>query len=408
MRYEYENDNKLDSIELTLAMGCPLNCHYCPQELLLNRYFENDQHRCHMMSFDTFKTILTRVKKGGSVCFSGMCEPFLNPQCVDMILYAYQQGFKILLFTTLVGLQKDGVEKLKGIEFDGITLHIPDKENNSKFIVNDEYLEILKLFQDNFNISSYSCHGTIHPLIEPYINKHILLADQMFNRAENLEYDLQKYEPKGEIICMVGPIGSSDCWTPEVLPDGTLTLCCMDYGMKHVLGNIVNSTVEEIFNGKEYQTFQQGMKQDSIDILCRKCIMAKEIKDTPAYHFKNIKQNYNAGKTDDINQNQIDIIKLFETADQICVFGLGKLFWNKFFNHKWNEVLGQSYYSDNDSEFWGKEICGVPCIPPDQLTQFSNPVIIICAKDDRSIRDQLFKMGIQNVINISQLYCEFK
>ena len=164
MRYEYENDNKLDSIELTLAMGCPLNCHYCPQELLLNRYFENDQHRCHMMSFDTFKTILTRVKKGGSVCFSGMCEPFLNPQCVDMILYAYQQGFKILLFTTLVGLQKDGVEKLKGIEFDGITLHIPDKENNSKFIVNDEYLEILKLFQDNFNISSYSCHGTIHPL----------------------------------------------------------------------------------------------------------------------------------------------------------------------------------------------------------------------------------------------------
>lgn len=405
MRYEYENDNKLDSIELTLAMGCPLNCHYCPQKLLLNRYFENDQHRSHMMSFDTFKTILTRVKKGGSVCFSGMCEPFLNPECDDMILYAYQQGYRILLLTTLQGFHKGSIDKLKNIDFDSITLHIPDKEGNSKFIITEEYLELLKLFHENFHVSSYSCHGTIHPVVEPYINKKIFLSNTMFDRAGNLEYDMQKYEPKGEIICMVGTNESSGSWTPEVLPDGTLTLCCMDYGMKHILGNIVTSELEEILDGKEYHTFQKGLKQDTIDILCRKCIMAREIKDTPAYCFQRKKQNYEAAKKDQLNENQIKIIQYFEKADTICVFGLGKLFWNIFFNHKWNEVLGHNFYCDNDPKLWGKEIDGIKCISPDELQKVSNPLVITCIKNDKSLRDQLLKMGIGNIINIKELYC---
>jgi hypothetical protein len=270
MRYEYDNANKLNSIEITLAMGCKLDCRYCPQKLLLHNYFKDNVKRSSLMSFDDFKIILNRVKRGGTICFSGMCEPFLNPECGDMILYAYEQGFRIQLFTTLIGLNRENLEKLKGVEFDAITLHIPDEEGNSKFCLTDEYFEIVKLFQENIQISSYSCHGNIHPAVGDLVNPTIECRYTMMNRAGNLEEGL-KSSPQGEIVCMVAPEGNYGNWTPEVLPDGTLLLCCMDYGMKHVLGNLIDMEVKEILEGQEYQRVQKGMQNTESDILCRKC-----------------------------------------------------------------------------------------------------------------------------------------
>ena len=50
--------NKANSLEFTLAIGCALNCNYCPQEKLINRYKE---HKCKVMEFDTFTKALTRI-----------------------------------------------------------------------------------------------------------------------------------------------------------------------------------------------------------------------------------------------------------------------------------------------------------------------------------------------------------
>ncbi len=87
------------------------------------------------------------VMEGGGVTFSGMVEPFHNPQCAEMILYAYDKGYKISLFTTLVGMKEKDLEIIKDIEFDHVTLHIPDEKYNSKFVINDEYIDILKKFK---------------------------------------------------------------------------------------------------------------------------------------------------------------------------------------------------------------------------------------------------------------------
>lgn len=406
MKYEYQNGKKFNSIEVTLAMGCKLDCRFCPQQVLLHNYFEKDKHRSHMMTFENFKKILSGVKQGGTICFSGMCEAFLNPQCDDMILYAYNQGYRITLLTTLVGFQKHSIQKLKHIDFDSITLHIPDKEGNSKFHITEEYLEVLRLFHNHFQITSYSCHGTVHPLVAPYLDQKILCSNEMMNRAGNLDLNM-KFEPKGEIVCMVGTIGSYGNWTPEVLPDGTLVLCCMDYAMKHVLGNMLTMTPEEIFASLEYKKIQKGMKDDTIDILCRQCSGAKEISDTPAYHFLNKKQEFQNGNKSNLTQQQQKIIEAFDCADTVCVFGLGKLFWDNFFHQKWNEVIGQECYCDNDTTLWGQEINGIPCISPMKLQELSNPLIITHVNNDTMIREQLNKVGIKNIISIKDLYTSF-
>lgn len=61
-----------------------------------------------------------------------------------------------------------------------------------------------------------------------------------------------------------------------LLPDGSVVLCCMDFGMKHVLGNLAKQSYEELFTGKEMQKIKEAMKDDRLDIICRRCSSAIE------------------------------------------------------------------------------------------------------------------------------------
>lgn len=252
MKYEYENDNKLNSVEVTLQIGCILNCRYCPQKALISTYFKQDVNRTRQMSMDTFRRVLSQVKRGGTIVFSGMCEGFLNPECAKMIRLAYDEGYRINLLTTLMGFHEEYFSILEGVKFDAITLHIPDEENNAKFEITEEYLSNLKQFQKMFPISGYSCHGTIHSQVKDLIDGNCMLLSEktINNRAGNIE-EGAAVKPKGKLTCLVGFAGNYGNWTPEVLPDGTLVLCCMDYGMKHVLGNLNSQTAGGILHGEE-------------------------------------------------------------------------------------------------------------------------------------------------------------
>lgn len=41
------------------------------------------------MDFDDYKKVIDKVPNHVRIDFSGMCEPFVNSRCADMILYAY-------------------------------------------------------------------------------------------------------------------------------------------------------------------------------------------------------------------------------------------------------------------------------------------------------------------------------
>ena len=55
--------NKIHSIDLTTIIGCRLDCHYCPQRLLVQRYKELFANSPMRMSMDDFKVCLTKLKK---------------------------------------------------------------------------------------------------------------------------------------------------------------------------------------------------------------------------------------------------------------------------------------------------------------------------------------------------------
>jgi hypothetical protein len=396
--------DKLHALELSLTVGCRLDCLYCPQKLLLGKYYGENPNRKSKLSFEDFKIALDKVQPGASISFCGMSEPFHNERCADMIVYAYEKGYKISLLTTLVGMTSEDFEKIKNIKFDSFVLHIPDAEKHSKFVIDDTYLDLLKKVNDTINVDYYSCHGSVHEVVKDIIDEKKYAGISLGDRAGNLEVkQITPSYKEGKIACYHGSEAQIGGWTPVMFPDGSLVLCCMDYGMKHVLGNLLTQSWPEIQEGEEYQKFAKGLKDDSIDILCRKCGDARKVENLPAIQFKSAVSNYEES-LEKFPENVRLVIERFAGADTVCVFGLGKLFRDHFFQEYWHEGLGVSVLSDNNPAMQGTVIEGIPCIAPSELKEYSNVLVVVFVKNGESIISQLNSLGIENCISIDKLY----
>lgn len=45
---------QLRGLEITTTIGCRVNCRYCPQSLLLSRYYETDKNRKKFLDFEDY------------------------------------------------------------------------------------------------------------------------------------------------------------------------------------------------------------------------------------------------------------------------------------------------------------------------------------------------------------------
>lgn len=270
------------AMEFTTKIGCSINCRYCPQKLLIGSYYMNDNNRNSLMTVSDFELFLSKIPQECNVVFGGMAEPFLNPDCVDMIEKACESGRRVELQTTLVGLNSAKLEKLLKLPIEAVMLHVADKENYADIPVTREYLDLLDTVihhkkKDEKKWVTF-CNAQAEPAdeVKEIVSDEYNILTSLLDRAGNLEYDDKIISKKN----ITGKIKCSQCTEKLnkniILPDGTVLLCSMDYGMKHVLGNLSCNSYEEIMTtGKEMNHVKSGMQGDeSIDILCRNCSCA--------------------------------------------------------------------------------------------------------------------------------------
>ena len=275
-----ENSKSTDpAVEITTRIGCKVNCKFCPQNTLLHKYFENDANRASVMSMETFSKCLEKLPQDCAVLFCGMAEPLLNPECMDMIKLAVSSSRNVRLYTTLVDANVSLVEQLSEIPLEFIVLHLADKYGYASIPVSDEYYKIVDMLV-NMKRKDGSplvrmCFAQAEPdekLLQICEGKYEVVTT-MHDRAGHLnDPQLLKKNLSGPISCYES--GSSLDHT-VLLPDGTLLLCCMDYGMKHILGNLLENSYEELLNGHEMSKVKRGMLDEGIDILCRHCTYAQ-------------------------------------------------------------------------------------------------------------------------------------
>lgn len=246
-------------IEITTRIGCKINCAFCPQEKLIKNYKDDKK----ILSFDDFKKYLDKIPKTVNVHFSGMAEPFLNENCLDMIKFAYVKGYNISVFTTLTGIDLNIYEELLKIKFDMFCVHIADDNNLTKIKVDDDYIKLLDFVDKNrvnCNRFWYQCHGYTHRDIEHIVGKNI--DRYIINRAGNVESDMfKKINIKGKFVCSAGDLNQN-----ILLPNGDIVLCCMDYKLEHILGNLNYCGYEELDKSYIYKSMD-----GECESLCNKC-----------------------------------------------------------------------------------------------------------------------------------------
>ncbi len=286
---EYLDNRKMEesyydvpTIEVTTVIGCKINCRYCPQKLLLQNYFINPQ-RDSIMTMDTFLMCLTHLPSKCNIQFCGMSEPFLNPLCIDMIQKTYESGRSIELYTTLVGITQEKLDRLLKIPIDFVNIHVADEQGYADIPVTEEYFGLVERAinhrrQDgSYFVNLCNAQGDPHPRIKKMCEGKFDISTSLHDRAGNLQDEnlLHKQNELGILSCT---LCGQDLNHNVLLPDGTLLLCCMDYGMKHVLGNLRKEAYEEIMAGESIKRIKKGLLgDDKIDILCRKCSYATRI-----------------------------------------------------------------------------------------------------------------------------------
>ena len=88
-------------MELTTMIGCPLMCTFCPQDNLRTNYGTDTKY---MKQVDLTK-MLVKLPKDTRIDFSGMSEPWANPECTSMLEEVLYMGFDIAIYTTLYGMK---------------------------------------------------------------------------------------------------------------------------------------------------------------------------------------------------------------------------------------------------------------------------------------------------------------
>jgi len=193
-------------IEITTIVPCPIRCSYCPQDTLIASYQGEG-----VLTLSRFAEVLKNISRDVTIDFSGFAEPFTNPECADMILLGHELGYKIGVNSTLVGLGEKNAQRIAHIPF-------------AFFYQHDIGLDL-----------------PVYPFVERRSK-----VENPESRSGNLRPELRR-EGVGE--CKRSPTHEINV----MLPDGTVVLCCNDYGLKHCLGNLFNTRYEQLTREVDYE-----------------------------------------------------------------------------------------------------------------------------------------------------------
>lgn len=233
-------------IEITTATPCPINCKICPQQKYLKAYGKRD-----LLTINDFKLALTKIPKQVGLSFAGFSEPFINPQCLDMMEHAVNEGRKVWLFSTLIGLKPENVERLANLKLSWFSLHLPDNLGNCAFPSSQMYRETLDNVLRTVKVNHFS------RMNENFENN---------TRAGNVDGSKPLHRH--------GPFTCTKLSHNQfiMLPNLDVVLCCMDFGLKHKLGNFRNQTYWDIGQSMILKGIKANRFGWDGDCLCRGCL----------------------------------------------------------------------------------------------------------------------------------------
>ena len=263
-------------LEITTTLGCSVGCNYCPQDTLLKSKLS---HKHRFLKFSDFRKVCEKLPKPFRLHFTGFGEPFRNQTCAEMIRYAFKCGFQLKLSTTLSGFKERDIDLFTTRMFFRTILHLPSSDRLMNLAVTNEYVAILsrvlKTLTSGDLIITFG--RQFHEEIDDVVREHASRVETKIITPENENWYTRAgnntlFKKVPQLSNYTAIRCSKDRFYQNVmLPDGTVVLCCMDWSGRHILGNILMQSYEDLITGKEMQRVRRGLNDNTSETLCWKC-----------------------------------------------------------------------------------------------------------------------------------------
>ena len=299
-------------IRIEPSMVCNLRCRHCLTGINPVKITPNS-----IMKLRVFHRIVEEIRKAGTIKVAVLYhggEPFINKNLFQMINILKWVNIKFIkIVTNGMLIQKTDVENivdsgLSSIEFslDGLS----PKENNQIRIGSDCY-KVLDIIKELIELKKEKRSNTPKIFIantqipkEEIIKKNIPISPPKYI----LDY-LAKYKKEVEFKCvyMIGWPGfdiknkykfvkqpsslsqANSCDhiinTITIRSNGDVVPCCYDIASQYVIGNILKSTLKDIWNNEKYLILRKSIAEKKYLSLCRNCAVVK-----PQLHLCKIKK----------------------------------------------------------------------------------------------------------------------
>lgn len=274
--YIYSRKIKNSYIGITTVAGCRVNCSYCPQEVFLKKYYSNSNAQ-RKLDFIEYQKILSNIPTEVQINFAGFSEPFLNDECKEMVLYTAKKGHRVNIFTTMVGLTKEIIEEI--FEYAYWVLHLPGNDETN-IVIDDLYIDSLKFMFEKNKIDRRIQYisvpsGGINSMLVPYIPSDIEIDTYCMDRAGNVECGI-KTKNSGSLTCR-RTYNRLD--QNVMLPNGDLVLCCQDWELRYILGNLKDTAYIDILESQNADKIRKEMAAGKENMICQQCNYAIELMD---------------------------------------------------------------------------------------------------------------------------------
>ena len=273
-------------IYIEITNICNLNCAFCPKNKRDKKY----------MSVNDFKSIINKIKdETKHIYLHVMGEPLLHPEFEAILESINNTNIEVNLTTNGIFLDKqiNIINNSKQIRKVAVSVQALEESNvtdykeilknilNTLDNIRDDIILEYRFWNHNKTIKAKDMTNII---LEHYnTKKHYptSLTDNKYHNKIKLKHNT--YIMYGETFTW--PINSNvehqgHCQALKnqlaILVDGSVVPCCLDNEGKMVIGNIFESSLEEIKNSKFYNELLTNFRNNKrITQLCKQCSFNK-------------------------------------------------------------------------------------------------------------------------------------
>ena len=285
------SQKNINKLEITTTIGCAMMCEYCPQTLIKSTLKKKENIDQRIMSYENFKLYFKNVPKKTVIHWSGYSEPLGNKNFKEFINYLQSQNYEQHVSTTMFG-RRDNEEFMANTSaFSSVTFHLPDNSNLMKLKVGEQYLknleqalrfqsELLSSKEIYIVVFGENFHPKVDYIIKKLINENIIskksvdIRDHLHSRNGEVS-DMGKFRMDDTIkneenkkkdklyYCSYGRLNQG-----VMLPNGDINLCCQDYSLKGIIGNLKTENLNKLY--KQEKIYQKNFSIGEFN-LCKKC-----------------------------------------------------------------------------------------------------------------------------------------